>query len=68
MPFNETGMLERASGLREKMMSSVLVMLISRFLGRPGGHIKLEIVQSLESLGWSYKYVSFPEKIIKIVG
>ena len=50
------------------MMSSVLVTLISQFLGHPRELIKLETVQSLESLGSSNKYMSVLEKVIKTVG
>lgn len=51
MPCNQVVMLESSSGLRRKMMSSVLGTLISRFLGHPRGHIKLERVWSLDGLG-----------------
>lgn len=56
VPSSEIVVLGRGSSLRRKMMSSALVTLILRFLGHPRELIKLEVVQSLESLGSSNKY------------
>ena len=67
VPSSDIVVLGRGSSLRRKM-SSVLVTLISRFLGHPRELIKLETVQSLESLGSSNKYTSVLEKVIKTVG
>ena len=68
VPSSAIVVLGRGSSLRRKMMSSVLVTLISQFLGHPRELIKLETVQSLESLGSSNKYMSVLEKVIKTVG
>ena len=68
VPSSDIVVLGRGSSLRRKIMSSVLVTLISRFLGHPRELIKLETVQSLESLGSSNKYTSVLEKVIKTVG
>ena len=64
VPSSAIVVLGRGSSLRRKMMSSVLVTLISQFLGHPRELIKLETVQSLESLGSSNKYMSVLEKVI----
>lgn len=66
VPSSDIVVLGRGSSLRRKMMSSVLVTLISRFLGHPRRTVRDS--SELESLGSSNKYTSVLEKVIKTVG
>lgn len=66
VPFNETGTWKR-TGLERRGDEFSLIYLDFEALGIQE-HILSWRVWSLESLGWSYKYVSVPEMVIKIVG